>query len=93
MNSFCLIGTSNHHIFVLGVLQHLTQVQFNSDAIDETDLLEETLRPRIESIGGTLEKVRLNGNHLTPCIQVKKPSNCRGSNYAVNNISVFSSSC
>ncbi|CAL9247905.1 unnamed protein product [Arabidopsis halleri] len=51
---------------------HTLLVQFNSDAIDETDLLEETLRPRIESIGGTLEKVRLNGNHLTPCIQDPK---------------------
>lgn len=48
----------------------LSQVQFNSDAIDETDLLEETLRPRIESFGGSLEKVRLDGNHLTPCVQV-----------------------
>ncbi|CAF2085933.1 BnaA06g20140D [Brassica napus] len=51
---------------------HTLLVQFNSDAIDETDLLEETLRPRIESFGGTLEKVRLNGNHLTPCIQDPK---------------------
>ncbi|CAN8253753.1 unnamed protein product [Cochlearia groenlandica] len=51
---------------------HTLLVQFNSDAIDETDLLEETIRPRIESIGGTLEKVRLNGNHLTPCIQDPK---------------------
>ncbi|CAH2065515.1 unnamed protein product [Thlaspi arvense] len=47
-------------------------VQFNSDAIDETDLLEETLRPRIESFGGTLEKVLLSGNHLTPCLQDPK---------------------
>ncbi|CAA7041775.1 unnamed protein product [Microthlaspi erraticum] len=51
---------------------HTLLVQFNSDAIDETDLLEETLRPRVESYGGTLEKVRLNGNHLTPCIQDPK---------------------
>ncbi|GKB04964.1 alpha/beta hydrolase fold protein [Tanacetum coccineum] len=27
------------------------QVKFNTDAIDETDLLEETLRPRVEAIG------------------------------------------
>ncbi|XP_065850711.1 uncharacterized protein [Euphorbia lathyris] len=47
-------------------------VKFNSDTIDETDLLEETLKPRIESIGGTLEKVQLNGNHITPCIQEPK---------------------
>ncbi|KAI7742321.1 hypothetical protein M8C21_012011 [Ambrosia artemisiifolia] len=35
-------------------------VKFNVDATDETDLLEETLRPRVESIGGTLEKVSLS---------------------------------
>lgn len=44
-------------------------VKFNSDAIDETDILEETLKPRVESFGGTLEKVLLNGNHITACIQ------------------------
>ncbi|XP_043705953.1 uncharacterized protein LOC122655722 [Telopea speciosissima] len=48
---------------------HTLLVQFNLDAIDETDLLEEILKPRVESIGGTLEKVSLSGNHLTPCIQ------------------------
>lgn len=47
-------------------------VKFNFDAIDETDLLEETLKPRVESIGGTLEKVLLSGNHITPCIQEPK---------------------
>ncbi|XP_022029316.1 uncharacterized protein LOC110930329 isoform X1 [Helianthus annuus] len=47
-------------------------VKFNTDAIDETDLLEETLRPRVEAIGGTLEKVSLSGNHITPCIQEPK---------------------
>jgi hypothetical protein len=45
-------------------------VKFNSDTIDETDLLDETLKPRVEVIGGTLEKVQLSGNHITPCIQV-----------------------
>lgn len=48
----------------------LTQVKFSFDTIDQTDLLEETLKPRMESIGGTVEKVQLNGNHITPCIQV-----------------------
>ncbi|KAK1430739.1 hypothetical protein QVD17_13695 [Tagetes erecta] len=47
-------------------------VKFNTDAIDETDLLEETLGPRVEAIGGTLEKVSLSGNHITPCIQEPK---------------------
>lgn len=46
------------------------QVKFDFDAIDETDLLEETLKPRVESFGGKLEKVILGGNHITPCAQV-----------------------
>ncbi|XP_010520503.1 PREDICTED: uncharacterized protein LOC104799597 isoform X2 [Tarenaya hassleriana] len=50
-------------------VQHTLLVKFKSDTIDESDLLEETLRPRVESYGGTLEKVLLGGNHLTPCIQ------------------------
>ncbi|KNA11308.1 hypothetical protein SOVF_136440 [Spinacia oleracea] len=51
---------------------HTLLVKFSSDAIDETDLLEETLKPRVKSIGGTLEKAQLSGNHLTPCIQDPK---------------------
>ncbi|XP_075522631.1 uncharacterized protein LOC142555582 [Primulina tabacum] len=50
-------------------VQHTLLVKFGFDAIDETDLLEETLKPRIEFYGGKLEKVVLNGNHITPCIQ------------------------
>ncbi|KAK7261007.1 hypothetical protein RIF29_27310 [Crotalaria pallida] len=50
-------------------VEHTLLVKFNSDTIDETDVLEETLKPRVESFGGTLEKVQLNGNHITPCIQ------------------------
>ncbi|GLJ10761.1 hypothetical protein SUGI_0134450 [Cryptomeria japonica] len=44
-------------------------VKFNIDAIDETDQLEEILRPRVDEIGGTLSKVVVNGTHLTPCGQ------------------------
>lgn len=46
------------------------QVKFETDPIDETDLLEETLKPRVENFGGNVEKVVLRGNHMTPCIQV-----------------------
>ncbi|KVH87537.1 Protein of unknown function DUF1350 [Cynara cardunculus var. scolymus] len=53
-------------------VQKTLLVKFNVDAIDETDLLEETLRPRVEAIGGTLDKVSLSGNHITPCIQEPK---------------------
>lgn len=48
----------------------LPQVKFDSDTIDETDRLEEALKPRVEFIGGKLEKVVLRGTHITPCIQV-----------------------
>ncbi|KAL8536604.1 hypothetical protein ACS0TY_011978 [Phlomoides rotata] len=44
-------------------------VKFDFDTIDETDLLEETLKPRVESYGGKLEKVVLRGTHITPCVQ------------------------
>ncbi|XP_027181108.1 uncharacterized protein LOC113779644 isoform X1 [Coffea eugenioides] len=50
-------------------VQHTLLVKFNVDAIDQTDLLEETLKPRVESIGGKLQKIILNGTHITPCIQ------------------------
>lgn len=50
-------------------VKHTLLVKFNIDAIDETDLLEEALKPRVESMGGTLEKVLLTGTHVTPCIQ------------------------
>ncbi|XP_047968712.1 uncharacterized protein LOC125212550 [Salvia hispanica] len=50
-------------------IQHTLLVKFETDPIDETDLLEETLKPRVESFGGKVEKVVLRGNHMTPCIQ------------------------
>ncbi|KAL5559574.1 hypothetical protein UlMin_035785 [Ulmus minor] len=53
-------------------VKHTLLVKFNFDTIDETDLLEETLKPRVELVGGTLEKVQLSGNHITPCIQEPK---------------------
>lgn len=53
-------------------VKHTLLVKFNFDAIDETDTLEETLKPRVESIGGTLEKVEISGNHITPCVQEPK---------------------
>lgn len=50
-------------------VKHTLLVKFSVDPIDETDILEETLKPRVQAIGGTLEKVQLSGNHLTPCAQ------------------------
>ncbi|KAI3414966.1 uncharacterized protein J3R85_015663 [Psidium guajava] len=51
---------------------HTLLLKFNVDPIDETDLLEGTLKPRVESFGGSLEKVQLSGNHITPCTQEPK---------------------
>ncbi|XP_027330549.1 uncharacterized protein LOC113846452 isoform X1 [Abrus precatorius] len=50
-------------------VEHTLLVKFNFDPIDETDILEETIKTRVESLGGKLEKVQLSGNHITPCIQ------------------------
>jgi hypothetical protein len=46
-------------------------VKFSVDAIDDTDIIENILRPRVESINGQVKKVALSGTHLTPCIQVR----------------------
>lgn len=51
------------------MVPHTLLVKFNVDAIDESDVLEELLKPRAESIGRNVEKVILCGNHLTPCVQ------------------------
>lgn len=53
-------------------VKHTLLVKFNFDGIDETDTLEETLKSRVEAIGGTLEKVEISGNHITPCVQEPK---------------------
>lgn len=45
-------------------------MKFSIDAIDDTDIVEDVLRPRVESIGGQIKKVILSGTHLTPCAQV-----------------------
>lgn len=46
-------------------------MKFSIDAIDDTEIVEDVLKPRVESIGGQIKKVILSGTHLTPCIQVK----------------------
>lgn len=38
------------------------------DATDDTDIVEDILRPRVDSIRGQIKKVILSGTHLTPCI-------------------------
>ncbi|GAV74003.1 DUF1350 domain-containing protein [Cephalotus follicularis] len=53
-------------------VQHTLLVKFSFDTIDETDLLEEALKPRVDSMGGMVEKVLLAGTHITPCIQEPK---------------------
>ncbi|CAM6007695.1 unnamed protein product [Sphagnum balticum] len=41
-------------------------VKFTVDTIDETDALEEILKPRTAILGGKLTKIVLNGTHATP---------------------------
>ncbi|KMZ58079.1 hypothetical protein ZOSMA_7G01100 [Zostera marina] len=48
---------------------HTLLVKFSDDGIDESDLLESILRPRVDAICGKLENVILSGNHITPCTQ------------------------
>ncbi|GMH10259.1 hypothetical protein Nepgr_012100 [Nepenthes gracilis] len=50
-------------------VQRTLLVQFNFDTIDDSNLLEASLRPRVDFLGGTLEKITLDGTHLTPCMQ------------------------
>ncbi|GKD63849.1 uncharacterized protein Tco_1305957, partial [Tanacetum coccineum] len=72
-------------------------VKFNTDAIDETDLLEETLKPRVEAIGGTLDIVSLSGNHMTPCIQVviikENTKGAFGSQFVLKGIVICQGNC
>ena len=48
----------------------LEQVKYNIDGIDESDVVEDILKPRIGELNGRLEKITINGNHITPCVQV-----------------------
>jgi hypothetical protein len=48
----------------------LEQVKYSVDAIDESDGIEDALKPRIQELDGRLEKIAINGNHITPCVQV-----------------------
>jgi hypothetical protein len=63
-----------HVILVNGVIQmviNVLQVKFTVDTIDETDALEEILKPRTAILGGKLTKIVLNGTHATPLAPVK----------------------
>jgi hypothetical protein len=50
---------------------NVLQVKFTVDTIDETDALEEILKPRTAILGGKLTKIVLNGTHATPLAPVK----------------------
>lgn len=63
-----------HVILVNDVMQmviNVLQVKFTVDTIDETDALEEILKPRTGILGGKLTKIVLNGTHATPLAPVK----------------------
>jgi hypothetical protein len=66
--------SSWHVILVNGIIQmviNVLQVKFTVDTIDETDALEEILKPRTAILGGKLTKRVLNGTHATPLAPVK----------------------
>ncbi|TQE05223.1 hypothetical protein C1H46_009202 [Malus baccata] len=54
-------------------VKHTLLVKFNFDAIDETYTFEETLKPHVESIGGTLEKVESVQAKLPRRLKRKRP--------------------
>ncbi|KAL5205631.1 hypothetical protein ABZP36_033840 [Zizania latifolia] len=49
-------------------MSNMLLVKFSIDAIDDTNIVEDVLRPWVDSVGGQV-KVILSGTHLTPCIQ------------------------
>jgi len=69
---FCRASTGIIYLITFSTCS--AQVKFTQDAIDETDTLEEVLRARTEALGGKLNKVVLNGNHLTPIAPVSGPT-------------------
>ncbi|KAH7296110.1 hypothetical protein KP509_26G009300 [Ceratopteris richardii] len=44
-------------------------VKYKIDAIDESDIIEDILEPAMQRVGGSLTKIVLDGNHITPCVQ------------------------
>lgn len=50
-------------------VQDTLLVKYKVDAIDESDIIEDVLRRRVEKFTGSLSKLTVNGNHITPCVQ------------------------
>lgn len=50
-------------------VQDTLLVKYKVDAIDESDVVEDVLKSRIQNLGGSLTKIMVNGNHITPCVQ------------------------
>lgn len=44
-------------------------VKYKVDAIDESDIIEDILMPAVQRFGGSLKKITIDGNHITPCVQ------------------------
>lgn len=46
------------------------QVKYKVDAIDESDIIEDILKSGVQKFDGSLTKITIDGNHITPCVQV-----------------------
>eukprot|EP00250_Pteridium_aquilinum_P006411 c16347_g1_i1 orf=57-1415(+) len=44
-------------------------VKYKVDAIDESDIIEDILKPAVQKRDGSLTKITIDGNHITPCVQ------------------------
>ncbi|MCO5592999.1 hypothetical protein L7F22_047003 [Adiantum nelumboides] len=50
-------------------VQNTLLVKYKVDPIDESDIIEDILKTAIQKVDGSLEKITIDGNHVTPCAQ------------------------
>ncbi|KAI5084045.1 hypothetical protein GOP47_0000214 [Adiantum capillus-veneris] len=50
-------------------VQNTLLVKFKVDPIDESDIIEDVLNSVVQKVDGSLTKITIDGNHITPCVQ------------------------
>lgn len=50
-------------------VQNTLLVKYKVDAIDESDIIEDILKSGVQKFDGSLTKITIDGNHITPCVQ------------------------
>ncbi|MCO5556875.1 hypothetical protein L7F22_010429 [Adiantum nelumboides] len=50
-------------------VQNTLLVKFKVDPIDESDIIEDLLKTAVQKVDGSLTKITIDGNHVTPCAQ------------------------